>query len=92
MVQEVANGDGLSVFRKVGEDIGEPVFVTQLAIVHQQHDRHGRELLGAGRQAEIRVRVNLAQRTQIGHAVATLEDDAAIFDDEHGGARRRRPT
>ena len=89
MVQKIANGDRFSVFRKVGEDIGEPVFVTQFAIMHQQHDRHRGKLLGARRQTEIRMRVNLAQGTQIGDAVTTLEDGAAIFDDEH---RCPRPT
>ena len=75
------------VFRKVGENVGEPVFVAQLAIVHQQHDRHGGELLGARCQAEIGVRVDLAPGTQIGYAIATLEHDYSVLDDEHGARR-----
>ena len=55
MVQKIANGDAFPVLREVGEDIGEPVLVAQLAIARQQHDRHGGELLGARRQAEIGV-------------------------------------
>ena len=60
----------------------------QLAIVHQQHDRHRRELLGTRRQTEIGMRVNLSAGTQIGHAIATLEHDLSVFDDEHRGAGR----
>ena len=74
------------VFRKVGEDIGEPVFVAQLAIVHQQHDRHRGELLGARRQAEIGVLVNFPPGTQISYAITALEHDASVLDDEHGAA------
>ena len=69
------------------EEVGEPVFVMQLAITHQQHDRHGSELFGARGKTEIRARTDFAKRTQIQHAVATLEHDASVLEDEHGCPR-----
>ena len=73
---------------KSGKDVGEPVFVVQLAIVHQQHDRHGCELLGTRRQSEICVCVYFAAGMKIGDAVATLEHDFSVFDDKDRGAGR----
>src|SRR5512140_2223871 len=47
----------------------------------EEHDRHGCELLGDGREAEIGVLINSVERAEIGYAIAALEDRAAIFDD-----------
>ncbi len=46
VVQKIADSNGSPVVWKAGKDIGEPVFVMQLALMHQQHDSHRRELLG----------------------------------------------
>jgi hypothetical protein len=66
----------------------------QLAIVHQQHGRHGSELLGARGKTEVSVRVDFPKRTQIGYAITTLKDYTPIFEDNHGcagGTRRFNP-
>ncbi len=58
MVQEIADSDGFAVGGEIGENVGEFVFVAELAVVHEQHDGHGGELLGAGGQAEICFRID----------------------------------
>jgi hypothetical protein len=62
----------------------------ELAIVDEQHHRRRCELLGAGRQAEISLRVNPAQRTQIRNAVSAFEYRDPIPDDEYGSPRFAR--
>src|ERR1700758_688362 len=56
----------------------------------EEHDSHGGELLGDGREAEIGVLVNSVERAEIGYAIAALEDRAAIFDDNDGRTGRGR--
>jgi len=40
VIQQLADGDCVSVSREVRKDVREMVLVAQLAIVNQQHDRH----------------------------------------------------
>jgi len=44
--EEMADGDVFSVGGEVGEDVGEMVVVVELAVVHQEFDAGGGELLG----------------------------------------------
>ena len=83
VIQKISDGDRLPIVRKIREDIGKPVFVAQLAVMHQQHDRHGSELLGAGGEAKVGVSVDLGERTQVGHAVPTLKFDLAVLENKH---------
>ncbi len=84
VVQEIADGDGLAVGGKIGEDVGEFVVVAQLAVVDEQHDGHSGELLGAGSQAEIGLRVDFGEGVEFARAIAAFEYGAAIFADEDG--------
>src|SRR5207253_9353264 len=82
----MANTDGLAIRRKIGEDIGEPRVVAELAVVHQQHYRHGGELLGAGGQAEISLRGDGRAGLQGAHAESALVVSAAVLTDQDGPA------
>ena len=44
---------GLPLGGELVEEVGEPVFVAQLAVVNQQHGAHGGELLGERGEPEI---------------------------------------
>ena len=88
MVEQVTNRDGLAVFRKFREEVGEMVVIVQLAVARQQHDARRRELLGKRRQTKIRLRIDGVPRVQIGNAVSATKDGPPIADHEHGGARR----
>ncbi len=88
--EQVAHGDGACVGRKAREDIGKRLVVAELAVVYQEHDGHRGELLGERRQAEIRDGIDLSQAAQIPHAVAALEDRAAVLADEDGESRGLR--
>ena len=90
MVQEMANGDGLSVGGELGEDLGERLVVAEFTVMDEEHDGHGCELLGDGREAEIGVLINLVERAEIGYAIAALKDRAAIFDDNDSRTGRGR--
>ena len=46
VVEQVADGDGFSVGRKFGEEVGEVVVVVQFAVVYEKHDAGRCELLG----------------------------------------------
>ena len=72
--EQVAHGDGARVWRKVRGRFGQRLVVAEFAVVDQEHDGHGGELLGERREAEIRVGIDLRQRSQIADAVAALED------------------
>jgi len=48
MVEQIADGDGFSVGRKFGKEVGKVVVVVQFTVARQQHDSRSRELLGEG--------------------------------------------
>src|SRR4029077_5913221 len=81
VVQEMANSDGLSVGGELGKDLGERLVVAEFTVMDEEHDSHGGELLGNGRDAEICVFVNFVERAEVSYAIAALEDRAVIFDD-----------
>ena len=60
----------------------------QPAVMDQQHDCHGRELLGAGGEAKVGVGVDLRERTQVGHSVPALEYDPALLKYKHSDTGR----
>ena len=53
MVEQIADRDGFSIRGELGEEVGEVVVVVQFAVVRQQHDAGGGELLGERGEAEI---------------------------------------
>ncbi len=83
VIQQLADGDCVSVSREVRKDVREMVLVAQLAIVNQQHDRHGGELLANRSQAKVRFRTDLLQGSQVGYAIAFSEYRPAFLDYEH---------
>jgi len=50
----------------------------------EEHDGHGGELLGAGREAEICLRIDFGAGAEVADAVAAFENGVAIFTDEYG--------
>src|SRR5260370_10625751 len=88
VIQQMEKGDGFTVGGEIGEDVGEIVVVAKLAVMDKQHDGHRGELLGAGGEAKIGLRVDLGERAEVADAVAAFERGAAIFADEHGDARK----
>jgi hypothetical protein len=66
--------------------------------MHEQHDRHCGELLGAGSEAKIGSRVDFGERAEVAGAIAAFENGLAIFDskDSEAGSfvvreRRKNP-
>jgi hypothetical protein len=53
----------------------------------EQHDGHGGELLGAGSEAEVGLRVDFGEGAEFAGAIAAFECCVAIFADENGEAR-----
>ena len=88
MSEQLTDGDVAPVIREIREYGEELVVVAQFSIVYQQHDGHGRELLGARGQTEAGSRVNLRQRSQVADAVAFAEESPAILVDEDRQPRR----
>jgi hypothetical protein len=50
--------------------------------VDEQHDGHGGELLGAGGEAKVGLRIDCGEGAEFASAVAALEYGATIFADE----------
>ena len=72
---------------KSGEDFGKWLVVAEFAIMHQQHHRHGGELLGERREAEIRNGIDPPQGSQIANAVSALKHGAPILAHQNGKPR-----
>src|SRR5207344_2800771 len=85
VVQDLADGDAFSVRWEFRKDFGQGFIVAQLAVVHEQHDGHGSELLGKRGKSEVGVLVNFAFRSQVGHAIAAFKNNLPIADDFDGG-------
>src|ERR1051326_2863257 len=86
--EQVTDGDGAAVGGKDWKDLGESGVIAQFVIVHKQHDGHGGELLGKRGEAEVRTAIDGGLRTKIAHAVAVLENRAAVLAYEDGTAGR----
>ena len=87
MGEEVPDCDGAPVVWEIRKYARQPVLVSQFSIVHQQHDRHGRELLGARRKAKGRFRIDALQASQVADAVAFAEESSTVLLDEDSEAR-----
>src|SRR5581483_12061895 len=83
VVKQGSDRDALAIIRKIGEDVGEAVFIAQLAVVDQQHDGGRGKLLGQRSEAEVGVGLYGSVSTKICNAVATLNLDFAVFYYEH---------
>src|SRR5215469_2102270 len=86
MVEEVADGNCSSVIGKIGKDVGQTVFVVELAVMYQQHYRHGSKLLGDGCQPKISKLVDLVEGSEAGNAIAALKHGSAGFADQYSAA------
>ena len=82
MVQQVAYGDGVAVRGEIGKDVRDGVFVVQFPVMDQKHDRHGGELLGAGREAEVGGVVDRSKRAEVSDAVTVPERGVIVLSDE----------
>jgi hypothetical protein len=60
----------------------------ELASLHKQHDRHGRELLGQRSGVKDRTRRDRNAAAEVGPAVSALVDNAAVLDHGDGAAGR----
>src|SRR5215469_7547937 len=88
VIQQVANGDGFSVVGKSRKNFRQASDVSERTVVHEKHDGHGGELLGAGGQAEIRDGVDFGPGVEVVDAVAALEDYAIISPYKNGDTGR----
>ena len=88
--EQMTNGDGAAVGGESGENFGEVPIIRKFAVVHEQHNGHGRKLFGKRGQAKIRTRADSVKGSEIAQAVAAGEDSPAVLSHEHGGARRFR--
>jgi hypothetical protein len=84
--EQVPNRDGLAVGRELGEDLTERLVVAEFAVVDQQHDGHGSELLGAGGEAEVGGLVDGREAVEVGDAIALFKHCAAVLFDQDGHA------
>ncbi len=80
--EQMADGDGLAVGGEGGEDFGQGLVIAQLAIVHQEHDCHGGELLGERGKTEVSGRVDCRERLEVARTIAAFEDRAPVLPDE----------
>jgi hypothetical protein len=87
VIQQISHSDGFPVGRKFRENFRQRLVVAQLAVVHQQHNGHGRELLSAGSQPEICGRVDRLFVAQVAQAIALSEQHLPVLFHEHGKAR-----
>src|ERR1035441_9359041 len=63
--EQMSDGDGAAIGGEVREDAREFAVVLELAVMDQQHDGHGGELLGDGGQAEIGLPVDFGGGAEV---------------------------
>jgi len=85
--KQVAGGDGSPVVREIRKNAGQLVVVAELSIVHQQHDRHGGELLGTRRKTKVGFRIDALQGSQVADAVAFAEESSTVLLNQDSEAR-----
>src|SRR5215469_2135218 len=88
MVEEVADGNCSSIIGKIGKDVDQAVFVVELAVMCQEHYRHGSKLLGEGCQPKIAKFVDLIEGLETGNTIAALKHGSAGFADQYSAAGR----
>src|SRR6266481_789717 len=69
VIQEIANSDRFSVSGKIRKELRERLVVAQFSVADEEHDGHGRELLGKRSEPEIRVRVDFRFQTEVPYPV-----------------------
>src|SRR5207248_3413106 len=83
MVEQIADSDGFPVGGEFGKDVGEVVVVMQLAVMDEEHDAGGSELLSKRGETEIRVGFDGMPGAQICDAVSLAKGDLPFIDDEN---------
>src|SRR5579864_1488601 len=80
--------DATPICWEIRKHFRELLVIAQFSIAHQQHDRHGGELLGERCQSKVRFRINLRYCPQIANPVAAPEHYTSVFLDKNGEPRR----
>jgi len=83
----MANRDSAAVDGKPGKDIGERPVISELTVMHQQHDCHGGKLLAEGGKPEIGAGIDFLEGVKIRDPVAAGENGMAVLTDQHRRAR-----
>ncbi len=84
MGPEVFDRDLPALGRVVGQDLRDLILEADLALLDQQEDGDGRELLGDRAQAEDHVGRDRHAELEVGQAVALAEDRPAALADDDG--------
>ena len=61
----MANRDGLAIKREAREEIAKSLLIAEFAVMHQEHDSHGCELLAERGEPEIGMRVDFMESAQV---------------------------
>ena len=86
MMQQIANVDSPRVRRELGEILVERVVEVKFALFGKNHDCHGRELFGHGREFELRIERDGAVRLEVRKAEGCLPRDPAFADEDRNHA------
>ncbi len=86
MVDQVADGHRLSVVGQLGQMPVDFIVQREFAILGQEQDAGGGELLGHRAEVEGGGRGDRGLVLQVGQAIALLEEDLAVLDYGHGAA------
>ena len=84
MGQEMADGDAARVRGQRGKPAPDGIVVGDALALGQDLDRGRSELLGDRSEAKVGARRDGDTRLEIGHPIATLEDDRPVANDRHG--------
>src|SRR5579863_2685104 len=87
MMQQIANVDSPCVSRELGAILVQRVVEFKFALFGKNHDCHGRELFGHGREFELRIGRDGAVRLEVRKAEGCLPVDPAFADEDRDHTR-----
>ena len=91
VVQQMAKSDLAAVVGEFREEIGQALVERKLLALGQDQHRHGGELLGDRREAEVGVCAARDLLLQVGEAIGFGQGDLAAVEDHHAGAGAAGP-
>jgi len=88
VIEQVADGDGAGVGGELRAKFGERIVKLEFVPLRENHNGHGRELLGERRQEKLRVGRDGRARVEIGKSENLAVLDASIADEHRGHSWR----